>query len=331
MLVNLEILDLRQTKVHELPKEINKLTKLRLLPVYYRKYEGQYSMLNFTDGLKMKKGIGCLKSLQKLYFLEAADHGGEDLIRELEKLTQLRKLGIKCVRQGHAKALCAAIQKMNNLESLNISAKDTNETLGLDFSSTPPPNLPNLRVLNLKGKLTNLPNWIPNLNSLVKLRLGLSNSGHDLLDSLENLPNLLRLNLWDGAFTGDSLHFKVGGFPKLKEIDLTRLKNLSSVSIDKEALLGLEHFRFNGNPQLKVLPQDLQNLKNLQFLGFADMPAELINSIKEGGSCHGIINHIPRVKIRRNNGPEFSKYDIEIIPTRKYQGTPSSNYVMLLL
>jgi disease resistance protein RPM1 len=160
MLVNLETLDLRQTKVSELPKEIKNLTKLRLLPVYYRKYEGQYSMLNFTYGLKMQQGIGSLKSLQKLYFLEAADHGGEDLIRELEKLTQLRKLGIKCVRQGHAKALCAAIQKMNNLESLNISAKDTNETLGLDFSSTPPPNLPNLRVLNLKGKLTNLPNWI---------------------------------------------------------------------------------------------------------------------------------------------------------------------------
>ncbi|PNX85753.1 NBS-containing resistance-like protein, partial [Trifolium pratense] len=147
MLVNLETLDLRQTKVHELPKEIKKLTKLRLLPVYYRKYEGQYSMLNFTDGLKMQKGIGSLISLQKLYFLEAADHGGVDLIRELEKLIQLRKLGIKRVRQGHANALCAAIQKMKHLESLNIGAKDKDETLDLDFLSTPPPNL---RVLNLK-------------------------------------------------------------------------------------------------------------------------------------------------------------------------------------
>ncbi|WJX30610.1 hypothetical protein P8452_19128 [Trifolium repens] len=318
MLVNLETLDLRQTKVRELPKEINKLTKLRLLPVYYRKYEGQYSMLNFTDGLKMKKGIGCLKSLQKLYFLEAADHGGVDLIQELEKLTQLRKLGIKCVRQEHANALCAAIQKMNDLESLNISAKDRNETLDMDFSSTPSPNLPNLRVLNLKGKLTNLPNWIPNLNSLVKLRLGLSNFQHDPLDSLKSLPNLLRLNLWDDAFAGESLHFKVGGFLKLKEIDLTRLNKLSSVSTDKEALLGLEHFRFNKNPQLTVLPQDLQNLKNLQFLGFADMPAELVNSIKEGGSCHAIIDHIPLVKICQNKGPEFNQYDLEIIPIIYY-------------
>ncbi|PNX75246.1 NBS-containing resistance-like protein [Trifolium pratense] len=323
MLVNLETLDLRQTKVHELPKEIKKLTKLRLLPVYYRKYEGQYSMLNFTDGLKMQKGIGSLTSLQKLYFLEAVDHGGVDLIQELEKLTQLRKLGIKSVGQGHANALCSAIQEMKQLESLNIGAKDKDETLDLNFLSTPPPNL---RVLNLKGKLTNLPNWIPNLNCLVKLRLGLSNFEHDPLDSLKKLPELLRLNLWDDAFASDSLHFQVGGFPKLKEIDLTRLNKLSSISIDKGALLGLEHFRFKNNPRLKVLPQDLQNLKNLLFLGFAEMPAELVDSIEVDGPCHGIINHIPLVQIRENVGSQFHDYRLRRIRTKINMMPETSRY-----
>jgi disease resistance protein RPM1 len=317
MLVNLETLDLRQTKVRELPKEINKLTKLRLLPVYYRKYEGQYSMLNFTDGLKMKKGIGCLKSLQKLYFLEAADHGGEDLIRELEKLKQLRKLGIKRVQQGHANALCAAIQEMKHLESLNIGAKDTDEILDLDLVSADSAP-PRLRVLNLKCKLTKLPNWIPNLKYLVKLRLGLSNFAHDPLDSLKSLQNLLRLNLWDDAFAGESLHFKVGGFLKLKEIDLTRLNKLSSMFIDEKALPCLEHFRFKNNPQLKVLPQDLENLKKLQFLGFAEMPDELVDSIdpEKDGSRHWVINHIPFVQIRRNFGSQFHEYKLHRIPTQ---------------
>ncbi|CAJ2638714.1 unnamed protein product [Trifolium pratense] len=315
MLVNLETLDLRQTKVSELPKEIKKLTKLRFLPVYYRKYdEGKYSILNFTDGVKMQKGIGCLKSLQKLYFLDV-DHGGIDLIQDLKMLKQLRKLGIKCVRQEYGNALCAAIQEMNHLESLNITAKDENEILDLDFVSIPPPNL---RVLNLKGRLPNLPNWIPNLNCLVKLRLGLSNFEHDPLDSLKSLPNLLRLNLWDDAFSGESLHFQVGGFPKLKELDLTRLNKLNSVSIDKEALLGLEHFRFENNPQLKVLPQDLQNLKNLQFLEFAEMPDDLIDSIDPGkdGQYHWIINHIPRVQIRQKFGSKFHDYNLHCIPTQ---------------
>ncbi|MCH97610.1 disease resistance protein (CC-NBS-LRR class) family protein, partial [Trifolium medium] len=157
-LVNLETLDLRQTKVHELPKEINKLTKLRLLLAYYRRYEGHYSMLNFTIGVKMQEGIGCLESLQKLYFLEA-DHGGIDLIQELKMLKQLRKLGIKCVRQEYGNALCAAIQELNHLESLNIGAMAKDEILDLDLVSAPQ----HLRVLNLKCRLTNLPKWIPNL------------------------------------------------------------------------------------------------------------------------------------------------------------------------
>ncbi|MCH79679.1 NBS-containing resistance-like protein [Trifolium medium] len=313
MLVNLETLDIRQTKVHELPKEINKLTKLRLLPAYYRKYERHYSMLNFTDGVKMQKGIGGLISLQKLYFLEA-DHGGIDLIQELEKLKQLRKLGIKRVRQEYGNALCAAIQEMNHLESLNIGAIDEDEILDLDLLSAPP----HLRVLNLKCRLTKLPKWIPNLKYLVKLRLGLSEFEDDPLDSLKNLPNLLRLNLWDDAFYGEKLHFQKGGFHKLKELDLTRLNRLSSVSIDKDALQGLEHFRFNNNPQLKVLPRDLENLKNLQFLGFADMPAELVDSIdlEKGGPCHWVINHIPLVQIRQTAGSKFHDYELYRIPTQ---------------
>ncbi|CAK8564916.1 unnamed protein product [Lathyrus sativus] len=311
-LINLETLDLRQTQVQELPEEINKLTKLRLLPVYYRKYEGHYSMLNFTTGVQMQQGIGCLTSLQKLYFLEA-DHGGIDLIQELKKLRQLRKLGIRRVRGEYGSALCATIQKMKHLESLNVTVIAEEEILDLDFIAEE--EILKLKVLNLKGRLKNLPNWIPNLKYLVKLRLGLSHFEHDPLDFLKNLPNLLRLNLWDDAFAGEILHFKVEGFPKLKELDLTRLNKLSSIIIEKGALLSLEHFRFNNNPQLKVVPQDLRYLENLQFLGFADMPSELIESIDpgRGGECHWIIEHIPLVRIRQKVGSRFHDYELYTI------------------
>jgi len=311
-LINLETLDLRHTKVDELPREINMLTKLRLLPVYYRKHEGHYSILNFTTGVKMQEGIGCLKSLQKLYFLEA-NRGGIDLIQELKMLTQLRKLGIRCMREEYGYALCAAIQEMKHLESLNITAIVKEEILGLDFISAPP----DLIVLNLKGRLTKLPDWIPNLKYLVKLRLGLSNLVSDPLDSLKNLPSLLRLDLWDDAFSGESLHFHVEGFPKLRELDLTRLNKLSSITIENGALLCLAHLKFNNNPKLKVVPQDLKHLKNLQFLGFSDMPHELVESIDpaKDGKCHWIINHIPRVLIRQKVGSGFYDYDLHRIPT----------------
>ncbi|XP_058722157.1 disease resistance protein RPM1-like [Vicia villosa] len=312
-LVNLETLDLRQTRVHELPKEINKLTKLTLLPVYYRKYEGSYSILNFTTGVQMQQGIGCLISLERLCFLEA-DHGGIDIIQELKKLKQLRKLGIRRVRREYGNVLCATIQEMKHLESLNITAITEEEILDLDFVSNPP----SLKMLYLKSRLANLPKWIPNLKYLVKLRLSLSNFEDDPLDSLKNLPNLLRLNLWDDAFSGERLHFQKGGFYKLIELDLNRLNRLKSVSIDKEALLGLEEFRFNNNPQLKVAPQDLQNLKNLQLLELIDMPAELVDSIDldKGGPCHWIINPIPLVLIRQKVGSRYHDYELRPIPTQ---------------
>ncbi|XP_017423496.1 uncharacterized protein LOC108332694 [Vigna angularis] len=311
-LLNLETLDLRQTQVQVLPREIKNLTKLRLLPVYYRKYEGQYSMLNFTTGVKMQKGIGCLKSLQKLYFLEA-DHGGLELMQELKMLKQLRKLGIRRVKTEYADALSSAIGEMNHLESLNVSAKDQDEIIDLKFLSTPT----SLLVLNLKARVTKFPDWIPKLKYLVKLRLGLSNLEGYPLDSLKDLPSLLRLNMWDNAYIGEILHFKRGGFPRLKELDLTRLSRLNSISIDEGALLGLEHFRFKDNPQMKVVPHGLKHLKNLQFLGFADMPAELVESIdpEKDGQDYSVIKHIPLVLIRQNVGPKFHDYELRAIPT----------------
>ncbi|GAU16451.1 hypothetical protein TSUD_118000 [Trifolium subterraneum] len=311
-LVNLETLDLRQTEVHELPMEIKKLTKLRLLPVYYKREGGDHSTLNSTRGVKMQKGIGCLKSLQKLYFLDA-DHDEKARIQELKMLKQLRKLGIRCVKKEHGNELCAAIREMNFLESLNITAKDGEEILDLDFVSAPR----YFRVVNLKARLTKLPNWIPKLDYLVKLMLAFCKFVYDPLDSLKNLINLSWLILWDDAFAGDSLHFQVGGFPKLKELDLTRLNSLSSVSIGKGALPALEYFKCNDNPQLKVLPSDLQNLENLKYLEFADMPVELVDSIdpNKDGPCHRIINHIPRVQVREKVVSSFPNYKLRSIPT----------------
>jgi disease resistance protein RPM1 len=79
-LQNLETLDLRETLVHELPCEINKLTKLRHLLAFHRNYEEKYSILGFTTGVLMEKGIKNLTSLQNIFHVEV-DHGGVDLLK----------------------------------------------------------------------------------------------------------------------------------------------------------------------------------------------------------------------------------------------------------
>lgn len=308
-LQNLETLDLRETLVHELPSEIKKLTKLQHLSVYYRNFETDYSVMGFTRGVVVEKGIGCLTSLQNLYFVEV-DHGEVDLIQELKKLKQLRRLGLRRVRREYGNALCASIIEMKYLESLNITAIAEDEIIDLNFVSSPP----QLQWLNLKAQLQRLPDWIPKLQYLVKLRLSLSMLNDDPLKSLKNLPNLLRLSLCDNAYSGEILHFEEKGFPKLKKLFLSCLNRLHFIIIDKDALLDLEYLNFNKIPNMKQVPSGIKQLKNMEVIRFTDMPTEFVESIDpDKGQDYFIINHVPLIYIRHKVGPKLNDYDIRTI------------------
>ncbi|KAJ1428303.1 Virus X resistance protein-like, coiled-coil domain [Sesbania bispinosa] len=321
---NLETLDLRQTLVHELPIEINKLTKLRHLCVYNRNYEATYTILGFTTGVLMQKGIGCLTSLQNLYFVEV-DRGELELIQELKELRQLRRLGLRRVRREHGYALCASIQAMKHLESLNITAIAEDEIIDLNLISSPPHQL---MRLHLKARLLKLPEWIPKLEYLVKLRLALSMLTDDPLKCLKNLPNLLWLAILENAYDGATLHFQQGGFPKLKELFLAHLNRVDTIIIDKGALLVLEDFKFNNIPCLKEVPSGTKHLENLKLMDFANMPNEFVESIDpEKGQHYCIIKHVPLVFIRRKVGPKFHDYDIHPIHRPlNHEGTLFSNH-----
>ncbi|RDX94171.1 Disease resistance protein RPM1, partial [Mucuna pruriens] len=303
---NLETLDIRETLVHELPSEINKLKKLRHLLAFHRNYEADYSLLGFTTGVLMKKGIKNLTSLQKLCYVEV-DHGGIDLIREMRMLRQLRKLGLRHVRREYGNAICASVVEMTHLESLNITAIGENEIIDLNSISS----IPQLRRLHLKARLEKMPDWISKLDYLVKLRLALSNLKDDPLRSLENLPNLLTLSMWDNAYDGEILHFQSGGFPKLKKLNLARLNRVNSILIDKGALLSLEYFKITKIPHVKKVSSGIKALDNLKVIDFLDMPTEFVESIDpEKGQDYWIINHIPLVFIRSWIGPKF--HDLEV-------------------
>ncbi|KAJ9159165.1 hypothetical protein P3X46_024690 [Hevea brasiliensis] len=87
----LETLDLKNSGVIELPNTILKLQKLRHILVY--RYETKFAdqmETKQTIGFKLPTHIRGLQSLQKLCFLEA----NQDLMRELGKLSKLRRVGI---------------------------------------------------------------------------------------------------------------------------------------------------------------------------------------------------------------------------------------------
>ncbi|XP_027341303.1 disease resistance protein RPM1-like [Abrus precatorius] len=294
---NLETLDLKETLVRDLPSEINKLTKLRHLLVYHR--DTSYS-INGETGVRLKENIGNLTFLQKLYHVEA-DHGGFNLITELRKLRQLRKLGLKNVKMEYGNILCDSIQEMNCLETLYICSITEDETIDLQFISS----LPQLRRLHLFGRLEKFPNCIPRLEYLVRLSIRFSKLKDDPLKSLKDLPNLMRLSISGEAYVGEKLHFEVG-FQKLKRLFLMNLSKLSFIVLDNGTLPALERVNMMGLPQLKELPPGFHLLQNLENMYLTDMSNEFNKSIDPNdGPMYWVIQHVQMVSIREKVGPNY--------------------------
>ncbi|KAI8003007.1 Disease resistance protein RPM1 [Camellia lanceoleosa] len=294
---NLQTLDLRHSLVRELPFDISRLRKLQHLLAHSLSYECEY-WVGFIVGVKMQGGIGCLEELRNLWHVETNHDDGLSLIKELEKLRQLRKLGITKLERGHGRALCAAIEKMKYLQHLSVRASNDDEILDLQYisSSSSPPQY--LQHLELGGRLEKLPDWIPKLQNLVRLCLGGSGlTKNDPLKALQVLPSLAHLALWD-AYDGEQLYFMVGRFQKLKHLRLIGLKGLNSVIIEEGTLPLLEELTIGPSPQLKEVPSGIHHLRKLKNLDFVGMPEEFIDRMEpkpNQGKDYWIVKHISYV------------------------------------
>ncbi|KAK2988617.1 hypothetical protein RJ640_027068 [Escallonia rubra] len=294
-LQNLETLDLKHTYVTELPAEILRLRKLRHLLLYrYESIENYYSLVR-ARGFKAPCNIGDLISLQKLCFIEAGEINGRggscNIVTEIGKLTQLRRLGITKLRSKDGMDFCSSIEKLTNLRSLYVYSVAEDEILNLQSLSSAPQFL---RKLVLVGRLEKLPQWIPSLHSLVRIFLLSSQLGDDSLQLLEVLPNLGDIKLAQ-AYEGESLTFKAGGFQRLKALWIIQLKGLRSVTVEDGAMPHLETILFEGCKLVDELPSGLQHLTNLQLLRLVDMPDKLTAPLQGQGNSN--IAHIPNVWI----------------------------------
>ncbi|XP_050246238.1 disease resistance protein RPM1-like [Quercus robur] len=290
-LQNLETLDLKHSLVCDIPVEINKLRKLRHLIAYYCNNQIDFS-LAWRKAVKIQKGVGCLAELQKMYYVDLSC-GGIDLIKDMGKLRQLRKLGVSKLSKETMRAFCASIAMMNHLQSLDIATISEDEIIDLQSISTSPQCLQRLYIC---GHLEKLPDWIQKLQHLVRLRIFWSKLNEDPLKALQNLPNLLELGISGNAYNGKQLHFKIGGFPKLKILKLLHLHELHSLMIDDGAVPLLKFLHIGPSPQLNEVPSGIQHLRNLKELEFRDMPKEFEESLDpEQGPRYWIIKHVPNI------------------------------------
>ncbi|XP_052170141.1 disease resistance protein RPM1-like [Diospyros lotus] len=271
-LLDLETLDLKHADVTELPVEIRKLKKLRHLLVY-RYNKRTSSPFHSTWGFKAPMGMGNLPSLQKLCFVEADQ--SSDILNEVGKLTQLRKLGITKLRREDGVALCSSIENLKNLRSLDLSSIEEREILDLQSMSSPPPYL---QRIWLQGNLEKLPPWISSMDNLVKLRLRWSRLRLNPLEPLQALPNLVELQLRE-AYDGGELHFTAGGFQALKVLHLHDLKQLRRVTVEQGAMPQLEGLKIIHCELLENVPAGIEFLINLKSLAFSEMQNKLIQRL----------------------------------------------------
>jgi hypothetical protein len=112
-----------------------------------------------------------------------------------------------------------------------------------------------------------LPEWIPKLQNLAKLKLDSSFIYDDILETLKSMPNLLTLSLRKNACVAERLqfHFQDGWFKSLKELVITNLICLDCILIDEGALPSLETLELY-LPTEDKFPTGIQHLKKLKCL-----------------------------------------------------------------
>ncbi|KAL2491535.1 Disease resistance protein RPM1 [Abeliophyllum distichum] len=288
-LQKLEILDLKETYINELPVEILKLQNLRHLLVY-RHVPGSYLPYDYVHGFKVFKGMGRLKFLQKLGFVDA--YPGSIALKEIAMMTELRRISITKLRTEDGVALCLCIEKLQKLCSLGLRSIE-GDVLDLSHLSSPPLSL---QRLYLTGRLANFPKWIRSLPSLVKVYFRWSQLSDDPLEYLQDLPNLVHIEFL-ASYVGKTLCFKAGKFPKLKLLGLDKLETLSQVIIEEGAMPHLEKLIIQRCNSLKGVPEGIKRLADLKVLEFFDMPDQFIVPLspEKLGEDYWKIAHIPEV------------------------------------
>ncbi|CAL5006161.1 unnamed protein product [Urochloa decumbens] len=286
-LIHLQTLDLKGTYVSELPSGISRLQNIRHL-LAYRYYVGRHPPYYYALGVTLPRGIGQLRELQKLTYVEATQENGT--LAELGNLTQLKRLGIVKLRKGDGPRLCSSVSQMTELLSLSASSISLDEPLDL-CSLNPAPQ--RLERLYLRGELTKVPRWIFSLHNLVRIRLRGSKLSDDSVNELQSLP-VIELALIQ-AYNGKALHFSEG-FSKLQILEIDHLNDLEHMSFG-EAMLNIQKMSIRSCGKLNTIPDGIEDLKHLKEIHLFAMPEAMVSSLKDGGTDKHKVEHIPVIRV----------------------------------
>ncbi|XP_022899547.1 disease resistance protein RPM1-like [Olea europaea var. sylvestris] len=236
-------------------------------------------------GFKLPNGIEALNCLYQLAFIEAIP----GTIEEIGNIKALRRLFIFKLGREHGRMVCSSIEKLQNLQSLALFPKTENEILDLDHISSPPASL---QELSMSGRLEKFPHWIKSLNNLVKVYFRWSQLQDDPLQYLQDLPSLVRLEIFDG-YVGEELCFKAGKFLSLQKLYLDKFEPLKQVIIEKGAMPNLRRIKIQRCKYLERVPYGIECLTKMEVLKLFYMSPQFIDKLSHEDNHK--VAHIPKV------------------------------------
>ncbi|RLN34397.1 hypothetical protein C2845_PM03G29950 [Panicum miliaceum] len=162
------------------------------------------------NGVKVPGGIGKLSDMHTLGMVDIGTAGGDAILEELKKLTQLHKLGVSGINRDNIRKFFSVISGLAHLESLSLRVQvDEDDEAGwLDLDDISFEPLVNLQSLKLYGLLRKLPKWTKQLKNLRKLSLQMTMLPKEGVDDITDSPYQLEtLRLFLSEFQDDELHF----------------------------------------------------------------------------------------------------------------------------
>uniref|UniRef100_A0ACD5VML2 Uncharacterized protein n=1 Tax=Avena sativa TaxID=4498 RepID=A0ACD5VML2_AVESA len=172
----LQTLDVRHTSIVTLPENISSLKKLQYIragaavqpsvPHASSSWLPEFRRSSRLIRIVVPSGIGELTALHTLGVINIGASGGKDIMKEIKKLTQLRKLGVSGINRHNCKSFFADPGHVH-LESLLVRLDKDNQDCLDDISLT----WENLQSLKLHGLQDKLPLATSHLNKLRKLDL----------------------------------------------------------------------------------------------------------------------------------------------------------------
>uniref|UniRef100_A0A0D9XUQ4 Uncharacterized protein n=1 Tax=Leersia perrieri TaxID=77586 RepID=A0A0D9XUQ4_9ORYZ len=295
-LQELEVLDIRETKVPQSDTEYVLILKLKRL------LAGRvYSSPSSTTGLALRneKTAPCsvlaphqIEKMESLEVLSNVSAQNSKNLKDIGKLWQLRKLGVVIDDdKGQLKNLVGAIINLNEcLRSLSITL------VGTTREQTPPPSeepplqhdlsrrldhtkllLESLSITGVTHRVHLLPLLAQVSDNLAKLTLSKTSLKQGNLNDIAKLPNLCCFRLRHKAYTDTQITFNDQEFSELKyliieDTDITRIRfeegatpKLENIIMSFTSIQYLDGINYLSN--LKEL--ELNGITELEFASFA--------------------------------------------------------------